>query len=298
MSTKNAAKELRERTLFARFCQAASVSVAAGSVESEGPPKPDLSFVVCGKRWYAELAEITDQNLARRHSESLQTGKITGGAFSQNQPLLSIVQSKSRAWYETEGHPIILVLYYDKQYPPPDEWEAIPRTIAESASAMVDSGAWSGVWVYDDWNERILWRHLKGSAMPIPKPGSVRSAVIVLWGSLGLGLVSVLVDNARLASIAAPLFTNLVLLLTFGILAGLILLLSARRNWARYAFVVLFLVGLIPGLPGLITELRTVPVLGAISGIQVAMQAYACVLLFSAEANGWYRSRQGSEADS
>jgi hypothetical protein len=106
------------------------------------------------------LVEITDQDLAGRHMKSLKTGAITGGFFSQSAPLERSVRSKAVKTYQTNGSPLDLVAYYDKQFPAVSvELDMIPRSIAQMATGMIDSWTWTRVWVYDTWSRSILWVH-------------------------------------------------------------------------------------------------------------------------------------------
>lgn len=146
--------------MFTEFVAAAALPIDAQSVVSRAPPEPDIEFALAGERHLAELVEITDQDLARKHSISIKTGAITGGAFSQVTPLVDAFRSKSGKTYQTRGAPLILLAYYDKQYPADSiDPGLIPREVGGIAAQMVASGVWKQVWVYDSWNKRILWRH-------------------------------------------------------------------------------------------------------------------------------------------
>lgn len=152
-------KDEWERRMFAEFAAAAGIRVDSGSIASSTPPRPDIRFSVGGVQRWAELVEITDQELARRHMTSLKTGATTGGFFSQAIPLERAVRLKALKTYETQGSPLGLVAYYDKQFPAVEvEPNLIPRTIGDLAAQMVASGAWANVWVYDNWSKAVLWQ--------------------------------------------------------------------------------------------------------------------------------------------
>jgi len=152
-------KDEWERKIFAEFAAAAGISVDSGSIASGTPPRPDIRFSVQGVQHWAELVEITDQDLARGHMTSLKTGAITGGFFSQEVPLERAVRLKAVKTYETRGSPLHLVAYYDKQFPAIEvEPDLIPRMIGDLAAQMVTSGVWTNVWVYDNWSKAVVWR--------------------------------------------------------------------------------------------------------------------------------------------
>ena len=84
--------------------------------------------------------------------------KITGGFFSQKRPLVEAFESKRKKIYLTGGAPLILLAYYDKQYPADSvEPDLIPQEVGEMSATMVASGVWQRIWVYDRWQKRILW---------------------------------------------------------------------------------------------------------------------------------------------
>jgi len=149
-----------ERRMFTEFVVASGLLVDPASIISRNPPEPDIAFTLGGQRHYAELVEITDQDLARRHSAAVKTGAITAGAFSQVTPLVDAFQGKSQKTYQTGGAPLMLLAYYDKQYPAESvDPGLIPREVGDIAAQMVASGVWKKVWVYDSWNKRVLWCH-------------------------------------------------------------------------------------------------------------------------------------------
>lgn len=153
-------KDEWERKIFTEFALAAGLKVDPGSVTSGVPPQPDIRFTVHGIEQWAELVEITDQDLARKHMQSLRTGAILGGVFSQHVPLERAITGKAQKEYATNGSTLDLVAHYDKQYPPDSvEPDLIPLTVGPIAANMVDSGVWTRIWVYDGWNKRILWVH-------------------------------------------------------------------------------------------------------------------------------------------
>jgi hypothetical protein len=144
--------------MFVQFVDAARLQIDPASIVSRGPPKPDIEFILSGSRGFAELVEVTDPYLARRHSMSLKQHKITGGCFSQVVPLVYAFRSKSQKTYATDGAPLMLLAYYDKQYPADSvDPDLIPREVGGVAADMVASGVWAMTWVYDSWRKRVLW---------------------------------------------------------------------------------------------------------------------------------------------
>jgi hypothetical protein len=129
-----------------------------------------------------------------------------------------------------------------------------------------------------------------GSREPTPlKPHSVVVAVRLQWATLALGLVRIVVDFARLTSLAGAAFAYLIWIFTFVLMAFLLFKISARKNWARITLLVMFIIGIIPYLPGILADVRKSPLIGTLSIIQTGLQAYALFLLFRSPANLWFR---------
>lgn len=163
MSTQAANREEekahRERQIFIEFANAAQLNLDPDSVKSERPPKPDISCRIAGELHYFELAEVTDEGLARRLSIALKEMRITGGALSQRRPLVKAFTDKALKQYLADDGVLELLAYYDKQYPYTPDPTLIPREIGSIANSMVSSGSWARVWVYNDWKKEILWKY-------------------------------------------------------------------------------------------------------------------------------------------
>ena len=150
--------------MFSAFAQVSGLSIDHESIKSAVPPEPDIVFTIRGETHYAELVEITDRDLAERWSRSMKTNKIVGGFYSQDRPLTTALESKVRKSYATNGAPLLLLAYYDKQFPADSvDPDLIPRTVGDIAARMVSSGVWQRIWVYDSWKTRVLWVHPSSS---------------------------------------------------------------------------------------------------------------------------------------
>src|SRR2546423_1161808 len=115
MSKKEQAKAERERAVFEEFCAQARLHVDQSSICCQRPPKPDIHCTIAGTPTEFELVEITDEALAANVACSIKTGEVTGGAFSQDEPLIYAFASKQSKEYERSA-PLQLLAYYDKQY--------------------------------------------------------------------------------------------------------------------------------------------------------------------------------------
>lgn len=155
--SSDAKKELAEMRAFEGSVEAAKLEVE--NARNEKPPLPDISCKIGGSRYLFELGEITDQDVAANLSKSLRTGESTGGAFSEEEPLIRIVRKKTTSIYQTDGSPIDLLLHYDKQYPyAPGEY--LERYGTDIEAALIPNGPFSRIWIYDSWTKSILWQTL------------------------------------------------------------------------------------------------------------------------------------------
>ena len=146
--------------MFAEFALAAGLDVDPQSILSAEPPEPDVAFKIRGERHYAELVEITDQQLAQKHMISVKEHKITGGFFSQTKPLIRAFESKRGKSYVTSGVPLMLLAYYDKQESADEvEPDLISNSIGGIAEGMVASGVWQRVWIYTRWRQKVIWAY-------------------------------------------------------------------------------------------------------------------------------------------
>jgi hypothetical protein len=111
-----------------------------------------------GRSYYFELGEIADAGLAMNYSHSLKTGEITGGAFSQEMPLIELIRKKTGRSYETNGTPVDLVLYYDKQYPHEQVLAEYISKYSSEIEALISAVPFQRVWIFDHSNRKVLWR--------------------------------------------------------------------------------------------------------------------------------------------
>ena len=92
-------KRMGELRAFLGFVKASGLAIDSTFAICVDPPCPDIGCRLSSSPYFFELGEVTDEGLARRYSESLRTGKITGGSYSQDDPLRSIITSKAQKTY-------------------------------------------------------------------------------------------------------------------------------------------------------------------------------------------------------
>lgn len=155
--TPQETSELHTFKKFAPAAIAAGVNIDLGTVQNRKPDFPDISCEVNGVEHFYELGEITDEELAEEtsvYSKRKQDGP--GGAFSELMPLVRILKKKTKKKYKTDGASVDLVLHYDTQYPfAPAEY--LKNYESEIVQALVPQGPFSRIWIFDGWNDTILW---------------------------------------------------------------------------------------------------------------------------------------------
>src|SRR5262245_37278683 len=117
MNDDNERKAATEREVFAVCIKAGSLALDPGSTESRKPPQPDIRGTVGGRARRVEMVAVTDRKLAANRTKAIKGHRVTGTAFSAEDPLFYAVASKYEKAYETGGEPLFLIAYYDKQYP-------------------------------------------------------------------------------------------------------------------------------------------------------------------------------------
>jgi hypothetical protein len=132
------------------------------------------------------------------------------------------------------------------------------------------------------------------------RPSNVIRFEQLMYLSIALGVINTAHDWNRLVSIARPEGgAAFVLFVNGGVLGILILLiwLSARRakNWARWVYLAIFVLGLPGGGRQVAINLSQRPVSGIIGVIQTALQVAALFLIFTGNSREWFRRETGQQ---
>lgn len=112
-----------------------------------------------GVSYYFELTEIVHEKVAKDLGDQQKTkGDVSEGAFyTEADPLLRILLNKVAKKYETDGFDIDLVLYYERQFPINPE-ATLKANESVVVNALLPSGPFSRIWIYDSWKKSILWK--------------------------------------------------------------------------------------------------------------------------------------------
>jgi hypothetical protein len=157
MSKRDEDKARWERNIFYEFAMTVNIQVDEKLIQSEKPPKPDISCVVSGQKHYFELVEITDEKAAKSYSLSIKHMQPRTCSYSNDNPLIRAFESKSKKTYETLDGSLELLAYYDKQPSAPWLKSETLETVYQVIREMLQSGPWCRIWLYDVWKKQILW---------------------------------------------------------------------------------------------------------------------------------------------
>lgn len=112
------------------------------------------------------------------------------------------------------------------------------------------------------------------------------------YAALGLGIVVSALEYDHVAALADPK----AILVTTGIVFLLFFLLvwqtQRGRNWARWLYLVLFVIGIPFYLPQLVDLFERNAFAGALSLLQFAMQVVALVLVFTGDAKPFFAMKR------
>src|SRR4029077_4111206 len=148
-----------ERTVFHEFAKVAPLGIDPSTIESCIRPKADIRCVISGESHYFELAEVTDEVLARRIAIAAKQRRNTfSGPFLQMEPLCRIYQRKCGKTYDTNGHDLHLLLYYstDHQVPYIEGLRTdISKRRGEIRERLCDS-PFRTAWLFDGWDHVLI----------------------------------------------------------------------------------------------------------------------------------------------
>ena len=125
-----------------------------------------------------------------------------------------------------------------------------------------------------------------------PKPRQVSIAVACLWWSLALAVPSLYFEGQRLESTGELIFFAAIMLLVFGFVAYLNVKISQGRNWARWLFLVLVVVGVASFLIPDDSNRAVSLVESGLTVVSFVLDGVALYLLFSWPGALWFRPRE------
>jgi hypothetical protein len=129
--------------------------------------------------------------------------------------------------------------------------------------------------------------------MNIEKPKSVHQAQIILYGTAISALIRSTFETPKVAQMAASIggakFIILVQLVVFFSNILFTWLIGKRKNWARWSFIISFVLGTPFGMILLIQSFGPAPIYGTLGLAEGVGEAVAFVLLLGASSRQWFK---------
>jgi hypothetical protein len=128
-------------------------------------------------------------------------------------------------------------------------------------------------------------------------PSNVARFEQLMYLSLGIGVIVSVLQFSYLESQAGIGFILFVQAFVLALFLLFIWLIARRRaNWARWTFLVIFLLGLIPYMLNVVALLQRSPLSAGLNLIQLVLQALALYLIFTGNAVDWFKKSPTSIA--
>jgi hypothetical protein len=160
MQTRSDARESHELLVFAEFAKAVPLPAEAFFPSARTPPEPDLVTTLNGSDCYFELGRLADNGFAKF---MLEVSRCSPAPVSPNYsevgyPQRDVLRRKLCKSYQSFGHPIHLLLYFDIDAPhlegpiPPIPFEQEAKHVIEPILRQ-SMGPFSKVWY------SVLWSY-------------------------------------------------------------------------------------------------------------------------------------------
>ena len=121
------------------------------------------------------------------------------------------------------------------------------------------------------------------------RPHKVGTAVKLLYITLGIGVLRSVTEASMHAEATSPGFVMFVTFSVLGIMWLFVFMIGQGRNWARFTFLVLFIIGIPFSVLPLLQSLAAKPVSGLLGIVQIIIQIVALVFLFQKSSSDWFR---------
>lgn len=139
---------------------------------------------------------------------------------------------------------------------------------------------------------------IRGTVSEIPtptqRPQKIKNAVLMLWISLGLGVVRSVWEIPAQAAQSSVGFVVFVMGFTFLFVGFFVWMIGKGKNWARITFLVLFILGVPLSILPLIQSLAYAPISGVLGIAQSALQTVAVIFLFLKESSAWFKLQKAA----
>lgn len=124
-------------------------------------------------------------------------------------------------------------------------------------------------------------------------PKKIKQAAILVYVSLLVGLIkSILYEtmtNQKMLSDPKSLTIGIVAIIIIGFFGYKI---GQGKNWARITLLVLFIIGMLSFPFIILNEFQMSPIIGVVSSVQMLIQLYVLVILFTGQSKEWFKKTE------
>ena len=153
-------KRAMEMLIFQSFAAVSGLPIDEGSPEHRDPEYPDILCTILGRKYWFELGQVIHREVAEKVNPKRR--KLDGGfSYDQERPFVDLVKSKATKKYTTEGAPVDLILHFGFRFGSATAARRLCEKHAALLEALTTAGAFSRVWVFDEFNKVVIW-HLCG----------------------------------------------------------------------------------------------------------------------------------------
>lgn len=150
-------KEARERLMFSGFAAQCGLDVDHASIASCSPPLPDIRCTINGTPYFFELAEVVPQEQAQAlATKGVYTAGFPDPEDKGSKAMEAIIRQKQTKTYQTDGAPVDLLLYFNKDFPmylPDEASDDAPTGIDIAITECKQHGPFTRIWTYCSWND-------------------------------------------------------------------------------------------------------------------------------------------------
>lgn len=150
-------KQARERLMFSGFAAQSGLEIDHASIASCSPPLPDIRCTISGTPYFFELAEVVPQEQAQAlATKGVYTTGFPDTAEKGPKAMEAIIRRKQTKTYQTDGAPVDLLLYFNKDF----AIYLLDETSGDDAPTDIDlavhdckqHGPFTRIWTYCSWN--------------------------------------------------------------------------------------------------------------------------------------------------
>lgn len=120
------------------------------------------------------------------------------------------------------------------------------------------------------------------------RPAQVTWALGLFWLTIGLGTLKLVRTLSMNAGAAGHSFTVFTFIAIYSLMALLTIYITLGASWARGWLLVLFVIGVLPGVALVFAHFQAIPLLAALTCAQAVSQIVGLYLVYREPAASWF----------